>query len=62
MAPHHRAGEAAAVSETHLHRPHVGHATAVEIGQYHLPPLQFRQVQLDRQVLRNAQKHRSAVG
>ena len=32
------------------------------IGQHHLTPLQFRQVQLDCQVLRDAEMHRSAVG
>ena len=62
VAQHHRTGEAAAVAEAHLHRPHVGHRAAVAISQHHLTPLQFRQIQLDRQMLRDAQMHRATVG
>jgi len=34
----------------------------VAIDQHHLASLQFRQIQLDRQILRKTQMHRFAVG
>jgi hypothetical protein len=52
---------AAAVAEAHLHRTHIGHRAAAAVGQHHLAPLQLRQLQLDRQVLRDAEMHRAYV-